>query len=60
MQAEFRSLTDAALVNPFEAYRRTEIRSLVVVCSRPPGRIGAAVIWLEHIDSTPFETSSQQ
>jgi hypothetical protein len=49
MQAEFRSLNDAALVNQFEAYRRTEIRGLVLVLSSLAA-IGAAVIWLEYID----------
>ncbi len=48
MQAEFRSLTDAALVDQFEAYRRTEIRGLVVILSTLVA-VGAAVIWLEYI-----------
>jgi hypothetical protein len=48
MRAEFRSLTDPALVEQFEAYRRTEIRGLVVVLSTLAA-VGAAVVWLEHI-----------
>ena len=46
MQAEFRSLTDAALAEQFEAYRRTEIRGLVVVISTLAA-LGVAVFWLE-------------
>jgi hypothetical protein len=45
MRAEFRSLTDPALVEQFETYRRTEIRGLVVVLSTLAA-VGAAVIWL--------------
>jgi hypothetical protein len=48
MQAEFRSLTDAALVDQFEAYRRTEVRGLLVVLSTLAA-IGAAVVWLEYL-----------
>jgi hypothetical protein len=48
MQAEFRSLTDAALVDQFEAYRRTEIRGLVVVLSTL-AILGVAVLWIEYI-----------
>ncbi len=48
MQAEFRSLTDAALVEQFTAYRQTEIRGLVVVLSTLAA-LGAAVLWLEYI-----------
>jgi hypothetical protein len=46
MQAEFRSLSDAALVEQFEAYRRTEIRGLAVVLSTLAA-LAVAVLWLE-------------
>ena len=46
MRAEFRSLTDAALAEQFEAYRKTEIRGLVVVLSTL-AILGVAVLWLE-------------
>ncbi len=36
------------LVEQFEAYRRTQIRGLVVVLSALAA-VGAAVVWLEHI-----------
>jgi hypothetical protein len=48
MRAEFRSLTDPALVEQFEAYRRTEIRGLVVVLSSL-AILGAAVLWIEYL-----------
>jgi hypothetical protein len=48
MQAEFRSLTDAALVEQFEAYRRTEIRGLAVVLSTL-AILGVAVLWTEYL-----------
>ena len=47
MQAEFRSLADAALIAQFEAYRTTEIRRLVVVLSTLVA-LGAVVFWFEH------------
>ena len=46
MRAEFRSLTDVALAEQFEAYRRTEIRGLVVVISTTAA-LGVAILWLE-------------
>ncbi len=36
------------LVEQFEAYRRTQIRGLVVVLSALAA-VGATVVWLEHI-----------
>ena len=48
MQAEFRSLTDAALVEQFEAYRRTEIRGLAVALSTL-AILGVAVLWIEYL-----------
>jgi hypothetical protein len=48
MRAEFRSLTDAALAEQFEAYRRTEIRGLVVVLSSL-AILGVAVLWIEYL-----------
>jgi len=48
MQAEFRSLIDAALVDQFETYRRTEIRGLVVVLSSL-AILGVAVLWIEYL-----------
>jgi len=48
MRAEFRSLTDAALAEQFEAYRRTEIRGLAVVLSSL-AILGAAVLWIEYL-----------
>jgi len=46
MRAEFRSLSDPALVEQFEVYRRTEIRGLVVAISTTVA-LGAAIFWLE-------------
>ena len=48
MRAEFRSLSDPALVEQFEAYRRTEIRGLAVVLSSL-AILGVAVLWIEHL-----------
>jgi hypothetical protein len=48
MRAEFRSLSDPALVEQFEAYRRTEIRGLAVVLSSL-AILGAAILWIEYL-----------
>jgi hypothetical protein len=48
MRAEFRSLTDPALVEQFEAYRRTEIRGLAVALSSL-AILGVAVVWIEYL-----------
>jgi hypothetical protein len=48
MRAEFRSLSDPALAEQFEAYRRTEIRGLVVALSTL-AILGVAVLWIEYL-----------
>jgi hypothetical protein len=48
MRAEFRSLSDPALVEQFEAHRRTEIRGLAVVLSTL-AILGVAVLWIEYL-----------